>query len=222
MAVTLPEPLRVYMNSEASRDHNLLAECFAPDAVVEDEDRKYEGLAAIREWKRTTHARYQYTVTPLNVVHGQGEIRLLASLAGEPYQAAQRNSCTLRDSPAKNRVVENPAARRTGVPPRAGDRRNQGHRSRSRQSAAARRRASPRGRAFEAGGFSGGSFRGGRYRERGRRCAGGRCRAQAARRHRHHRPRGGGIGRAGRRFLGVAGLPLAAGAGAEPARGGED
>ena len=82
MAVTLPEPLRVYMNSEASRDHKLLAECFAPDAVVEDEDRKYEGLAAIREWKRTTHARYQYTVTPLNVVHGQGEIRLLASLAG--------------------------------------------------------------------------------------------------------------------------------------------
>src|SRR6478735_8110539 len=82
MVVTLPEPLRVYMNSEASRDHNLLAECFTPDAVVEDEDRRYEGLGAIREWKRATHARYQYTVTPLNVIHDQGEIKLLANLAG--------------------------------------------------------------------------------------------------------------------------------------------
>ena len=53
------------MHSEATRDIELLAQCFTSDAEVEDENRIYRGIDAIREWKRATHAKYQYTVTPL-------------------------------------------------------------------------------------------------------------------------------------------------------------
>jgi NAD(P)-dependent dehydrogenase (short-subunit alcohol dehydrogenase family) len=82
MAMTLPAPLQTYMRSEASRDTGLLAQCFAPDAVVEDDGQTYRGLDAIREWKRATHAKYQYTLTPLSVVRHQSEARMLAHLAG--------------------------------------------------------------------------------------------------------------------------------------------
>ena len=82
MAVTLPAPLRASLQSEALRDLDRLAECFAPDAVVEDEDRTYRGLSAIREWKRATHAKYRYSVTPLGVTQHAGETKMLANLAG--------------------------------------------------------------------------------------------------------------------------------------------
>jgi NAD(P)-dependent dehydrogenase (short-subunit alcohol dehydrogenase family) len=82
MTSTLPAPLQTYMQSEASRNSGLLVECFTPDAIVEDDGHTYRGLDAIREWKLATHAKYQYTVTPLSLVRHQGDIRMLAHLAG--------------------------------------------------------------------------------------------------------------------------------------------
>src|SRR5512133_2769353 len=82
MAVTLPTALSTYMHSEATRDIELLAQCFTSDAGVEDENRIYRGVDAIREWKRATHARYQYTVTPLGLAQHEGDFRMLANVAG--------------------------------------------------------------------------------------------------------------------------------------------
>jgi NAD(P)-dependent dehydrogenase (short-subunit alcohol dehydrogenase family) len=82
MAVTLPTALSTYMHSEATRDTELLAQCFTSDAEVEDENRIYRGIDAIREWKRATHAKYQYTVTPLGLAQHEGDFRMLANVAG--------------------------------------------------------------------------------------------------------------------------------------------
>lgn len=82
MAMTLPAALRTYMNSEATRDTELLSQCFAADAEVVDEGRTYRGIDAIREWKRASHARYRYTVTPLGVTRHEGDFRMLANVAG--------------------------------------------------------------------------------------------------------------------------------------------
>ena len=82
MDVTLPAALSTYMHSEATRDTELLAQCFASDAEVEDENRIYRGMDAIREWKRATHAKYQYTVTPLGLAQHEGDFRMLANVAG--------------------------------------------------------------------------------------------------------------------------------------------
>ena len=82
MALTLPAALRAYLNSEATRDTELLTQCFATDAEVVDEGRVYRGIAAIHEWKQASHGRYQYTVTPLGLARHEAEFRMLANVAG--------------------------------------------------------------------------------------------------------------------------------------------
>jgi NAD(P)-dependent dehydrogenase (short-subunit alcohol dehydrogenase family) len=78
----MPPALHSYLQSEATRDLERLAQCFTSDAEVEDENRIHRGIGAILEWKRTTHARYQYTVTPLGMARHEGEFRMLAKVAG--------------------------------------------------------------------------------------------------------------------------------------------
>ena len=96
MAVTLPAALRTYMHSEATRDTELLAQCFASDAEVEDEKRIYRGIDAIREWKRATHAKYQYTVAPL------GLARLMAPTnALRPSRKPESRRPSRKDAPSK-------------------------------------------------------------------------------------------------------------------------
>lgn len=82
MALTLPAPLRAYIDSESTPDTELLAQCFATDAEVVDEERVYRGVDAIRAWKTASHARYQYAITPLGVTRHDEEFRLLANVAG--------------------------------------------------------------------------------------------------------------------------------------------
>lgn len=82
MDASLPAALHNYIRSEASRDIELFAQCFTSDAEVEDENRIYRGIDAIREWKRSTHAKYEYTVTPLGLTRHEDDFRMLANLVG--------------------------------------------------------------------------------------------------------------------------------------------
>lgn len=65
MSVDLPTPIAIYIAAENSGDTERLAQCFAEDAVVRDENQTIEGLAAIKQWKADTKKKYQHTIEPL-------------------------------------------------------------------------------------------------------------------------------------------------------------
>jgi hypothetical protein len=82
MSVPLPPPVDLYVRIENSGDVDALSECFASDATVRDEDRVYEGVAAIKEWKADTKKKYKHTVVPLEVARRDGKTVLKARLSG--------------------------------------------------------------------------------------------------------------------------------------------
>ena len=90
MSVRLPRPIALYVKAENAGDVALLSECFEPDAVVRDERRTYEGLAAIQEWKAETKRKYQHTVEPLTLERKGDTIvvtnRLTGSFPGSPIE----------------------------------------------------------------------------------------------------------------------------------------
>jgi hypothetical protein len=84
----LPKPIATYVGAENDDDMTKLAECFAHDAVVRDEGRTFEGLAAIEEWKTQAKKKYQHTVEPLayvpTQVGGVLTMRLTGNFPGSP------------------------------------------------------------------------------------------------------------------------------------------
>jgi hypothetical protein len=82
MSIQLPPPIALYVQLENAGDTATLSTCFAPNAIVRDESRTYEGLAAITAWKVETKHKYHHTITPLAVAHQQGKTVLKAQLTG--------------------------------------------------------------------------------------------------------------------------------------------
>jgi hypothetical protein len=52
MLLTQPKPVATHLAAEKAKDIDMLALCFASDALVHDEGRDYRGLDAIKSWKR--------------------------------------------------------------------------------------------------------------------------------------------------------------------------
>ena len=90
MSVDLPTPIANYIAAENSGDPEALAQCFAEDGVVRDEDETIEGLAAIKQWKAETRKKYQHTVEPLLCVQKDGKTivtnRLTGNFPGSPIE----------------------------------------------------------------------------------------------------------------------------------------
>ena len=82
MSIQLPPPVDLYIQLENAGDTERLSECFAPNAIIRDEGRTYEGLAAIKAWKAETKKKYHHTVTPLAVAQQKGKTVLKAQLTG--------------------------------------------------------------------------------------------------------------------------------------------
>lgn len=66
MKPVLPDTLNRYYAAQNAHDLDTMVACFAPDAVVRDEDRDIIGTAAILAWKEETSAKYQVMVEPLD------------------------------------------------------------------------------------------------------------------------------------------------------------
>ncbi len=90
MSVDLPNPIAAYIAAENGDDAEVLAQCFADDAVVRDENQKIEGLTAIKLWKAETKRKYQHTIEPLASVQKDGNIivtnRLIGKFPGSPIE----------------------------------------------------------------------------------------------------------------------------------------
>ena len=83
MSIQLPPPIALYVQLENAGDTETLSACFAPNAIVHDEGRAYEGLAAITAWNAETKHKYHHTVTPLDVAQQHGKTVLTARLTGD-------------------------------------------------------------------------------------------------------------------------------------------
>jgi ketosteroid isomerase-like protein len=90
MSVDLPTSIASYIAAENRGDPEALAQCFAEDAVVRDESRTIEGLAAIKQWKAETRKKYQHTVEPLASTQKDGKTivtnRLTGNFPGSPIE----------------------------------------------------------------------------------------------------------------------------------------
>ena len=90
MITSLPTPIAAYIEAENSGDTDALAQCFAEQAVVRDENQTSEGLAAIKQWKAETRKKYQHTIEPLaSIQKGNRTIvtnRLTGNFPGSPIE----------------------------------------------------------------------------------------------------------------------------------------
>jgi SnoaL-like protein len=81
MSLQLPVAIERYIQIANSDTPEAVPECFAPDAVVRDEDETYEGIAAIKNWM-AAKKKYGHTITPLELADHGGQSVLTARLAG--------------------------------------------------------------------------------------------------------------------------------------------
>jgi len=88
MAVDLAIPITIYIAAENRGDAEAFDQCFAEHAIVRDEGKTIEGLAAIKQWKAETGKKYHHTVEPLaSVQKGDKTIvtsRLTGNFPGSP------------------------------------------------------------------------------------------------------------------------------------------
>ena len=82
MSIQLPKPIELYFRAENAGRPEDLTICVAADAMVFDERRTYEGLAAIKAWKAETKAKYNHTVEPLAAEQRDGRIVVKSRLTG--------------------------------------------------------------------------------------------------------------------------------------------
>jgi ketosteroid isomerase-like protein len=90
MALDLPTPITIYIEAENRGDTEALVQCFAEDAVVQDEGKTIEGLATIKQWKAGTKEKYQHTIEPLASVQKDSTTivtnRLTGNFPGSPIE----------------------------------------------------------------------------------------------------------------------------------------
>jgi hypothetical protein len=78
----LPRPIALYFASENTHDASATDNCFAAQAVVRDEGKTIEGLAAISAWRTETAKKYNHRVEPLEVSQRDGKIIVKGRVSG--------------------------------------------------------------------------------------------------------------------------------------------
>jgi hypothetical protein len=90
MDVNLPGPIAIYFAAENQGHTEIVAHCFAENAVVRDEGQMIEGLVAIKQWQARTKSKYQHTVEPLASDQKDGKTvvtnRLIGNFPGSPIE----------------------------------------------------------------------------------------------------------------------------------------
>jgi hypothetical protein len=82
MAIHLPKPIDIYFVSENAHDTTALEKCFAADAIVRDEGKTIEGLAAIKAWRIETGKKYDHAVEPLTISERDGKVIVTSKVSG--------------------------------------------------------------------------------------------------------------------------------------------
>lgn len=83
MNLQLPDVVRTYFEISNGGDVSRLASCFSADATVFDENKTHEGIEAIESWQHEAQQAFTYHVQPLEAVHEDGRLIVIARLAGD-------------------------------------------------------------------------------------------------------------------------------------------
>jgi ketosteroid isomerase-like protein len=90
MPANLPTPIAAYIGAANRGEAEALAQCFAESAVVRDEGKTIEGLAAIKKWMVETEQKYQHIIEPLAATQKDGKTivtnRLTGNFPGSPIE----------------------------------------------------------------------------------------------------------------------------------------
>jgi hypothetical protein len=82
MTVKLPEPIRLYFESENTHGADALDRCFWSEAIVRDENQIMRGLPAIKSWREANAAKYAHTVVPLEIAIRDGKTVVSTQVTG--------------------------------------------------------------------------------------------------------------------------------------------
>lgn len=82
MTLQLPQPIDAYFEADKGRGE-AVADCFTPDAVVQDEGHTYRGHDEIRRWRADVASKYTYTCEPLRVEDQDGQSVVTCHLVGD-------------------------------------------------------------------------------------------------------------------------------------------
>lgn len=82
MTLKMPATLEAYFEAANSRDSDALIACFAPDAVVVDENDQYVGRTAIRAWKEESFAKYSPVQDPRSCEVEGSTISVISTVSG--------------------------------------------------------------------------------------------------------------------------------------------
>jgi ketosteroid isomerase-like protein len=80
--IQMPRIIAAFVKAKNNRDHEAVVACFASNATVHDEGNEMRGATAIREWSDNTSKKYQFTIDPTEIVEGNNETILTATLTG--------------------------------------------------------------------------------------------------------------------------------------------
>lgn len=100
MTVTIPDVIARYYQLIGGTDVDAFVACFTDDAIVADEDRTYEGPAAIRAWRERTASEYEYDAVPESVEEEAGGNIVVTALVSGTFPGSPvrlRHRFTLRD-----------------------------------------------------------------------------------------------------------------------------
>jgi SnoaL-like protein len=82
MAIALPPTIARFIDASNARDLEAAVDCFAEDAIVEDEGQTHRGIVEVRAWKQATEERFRYTIEPTGVEELDGRSLVRGILAG--------------------------------------------------------------------------------------------------------------------------------------------
>ncbi len=80
--MNLPPLLTAFVQAKNSRNTDAVVTCFTNDALVHDEGKDHQGLAAIRQWSDEGFAKFQYTIEPTAIIETGEKSILTATVAG--------------------------------------------------------------------------------------------------------------------------------------------
>lgn len=79
--LNLPDPIAAYFAADR-QSADAVSRCFTSQGVVKDEGRTHVGPDAIKAWKQSTSAAYDYTSEPFAVEHTDGVHVVTSRVAG--------------------------------------------------------------------------------------------------------------------------------------------
>ncbi len=83
MTLPLATPIATYFKISNGAQFAHVKDCFAPKAIVADENHTHTGHSAIEAWLRNARERYAYTSVPLRVVEDGGITTVTAMVSGD-------------------------------------------------------------------------------------------------------------------------------------------